>query len=129
MVTIKGHGTTYEVEQFPVYLTNDQKKWNPSWIEPKDEIKDTTLIARKWEWDWTRFDGPYLWFQPDQLNGEVLYRAVVKFQQDQIVIEAERHIERRRAVKKAERPHDYDPAKMTPFMPGVDEVAVAAVPR
>lgn len=130
VVAIKRQGTTYEVEQFPVYLTNDQKKWNPSWIELKDEMKDTTLITRKWEWDWTRFDGPYLWFQPDQLNGEVLYRAVVKFQQDQIVIEAERQIERRGAVKKAERPRDYDPAKMTPFMPGVDEVAVAAaVPR
>jgi hypothetical protein len=78
---------------------------------------------RKWEWDWTRFDGPYLWCQPDQPNGEVLYRAAVKFQRDKIVIEAERHIERRGAVKKAERPRHYDPTKMTPFVPGVDEAA------
>jgi len=127
VVAIKRHGTTFEVEQFPVYLTTDQKRWNPSWIDPQDDMKYMALMTHNREGSWTRFDGPYLWFRPDQLNGEVLYRSTVKFEQDKVVIEAERHIERRGAVKKEERPRDYDPAKMTPFVPGVDQVPQAEV--
>ena len=124
VVVIKRSDSTFEADQFPVYLTADQKEWNPSWIELADVISDTTLVARKYEHDWTRLDGPYLWFRPDQLNGEVVYRATVKFQAAEIVIEAERSIVRRRAVKRADRPADYDPAKMTAFNPDVDAAAV-----
>jgi hypothetical protein len=49
-----------------VYLTADQKEWDPSWIELADLVSDTSLVARKFEHDWTRLDGPYLWFRPDQ---------------------------------------------------------------
>jgi hypothetical protein len=125
---MRRNGTTFEVEQFPVYLTVDQKEWNPSWIEQSDVVSDSTLVARKYEHDWARLDGPYLWPRPDQLNGEVVYRATVKFQAGEIVIEAERTIERRRAVKRADRPADYDPAKMTAFNPNVDAAAVAVGP-
>jgi hypothetical protein len=128
VVVMKRKGTTFEVEQFPVYPTVDQKEWNPSWIEPRDEINDTSLVARKYEHDWTRLDGPFLWFRPDQLNGEVLYRATVKFQAAEIVIEAERNTERRGAVKRADRPSDYDPAKMTAFNPAVDAAAMPPDP-
>ncbi len=128
VVIMKRRGTTFQVEQFPVYLTADRKGWDPSWIEPSDEANDTSLVARKYEHDWTRLDGPFLWFRPDQLNGEVLYRATVKFQAGDIVIEGERNIERRGMVKRADRLPDYDPAKMTPFNPLVDEAAVAAGP-
>ncbi len=91
-------------------------------------VSDTSLIARKYEHDWTRLDGPYLWFRPDQLNGEVVYRATVKFQAAEIVIEAERNIERRGAVKRVRRPADYDPRKMTAFNPDVDATAVPPDP-
>lgn len=128
VVVIKRKGTTFEAEQFSAYLTVDQKEWNPSWIEPADYVSDTSLVARKYEHDWTRLDGPYLWFRPDQLNGEVVYRATVKFQAAEIVIEAERSIARRRAVKRADRPADYDPAKMTAFNPDVDAAAVPPDP-
>ncbi len=128
VVVIKREGTKFEAEQFPVYLTADRKEWDPSWIEVPDMMNDTTLIARKYEHDWTRLDGPYLWFRPDQLNGEIVYRATVKFQAAEIVIEAERNIERRRAVKRADRPADYDPIKMTAFNPEVDEAAASAGP-
>ena len=128
VVVMKRKGTTFEAEQFPVYLTADQKEWDPSWIELADLVSDTSLVARKFEHDWTRLDGPYLWFRPDQLNGEVVYRATVKFQAAEIVIEAERTIERRRAVKRADRPADYDPAKMTAFNPDVDAAAVPPDP-
>lgn len=128
VVVMRRNGTTFEVEQFPVYLTVDQKEWNPSWIEPADIMSDTTLVARKYDHDWTRLDGPYLWPRPDQLNGEVVYRATVKFQAGEIVIEAERTIERRRAVKRADRPADYDPEKMTAFNPSMDAAAVAFGP-
>ncbi len=123
VVVMKRKGAAFEVEQFPVYLTADLKVWNPSWIEPRDEITDSTLMTRKWEWDWTRLDGPFLWSRPDQYNGEVVYRATVKFQESDIVIEAERFIERRGAVKKVARLPDYDPSKMTPFTPDVDTAA------
>ena len=73
VAVIKRTSTTFEVEQFPVYLTVDQKDWNPSWIEQPDVVSDTTLVARKYEHDWTRLDSPYLWPRPDQLNGEVVY--------------------------------------------------------
>jgi hypothetical protein len=128
VVVIKRKGTTFETEQFPVYLTVDQKEWNPSWIEFADLMNDTSLVARKYEHDWTRLDGPYLWFRPDQLNGEVVYRATVKFEAAEIVIEAERSIERRRAVKRADRPADYDPAKMTAFNPDLDAAAMPVDP-
>src|ERR1035437_6238460 len=128
VVVMKRNGATFEVEQFPVYLTADQKDWDPSWIELADEINDTSLVARKYEHDWTRLDGPFLWFRPDQLNGEDVYRATVKFQAGEIVIEAERNIEHRGAVKRADRPSDYDPGKMTAFTPGVDTPAMPADP-
>ena len=128
VVVMKRKGTTFEVEQFPVYLTADRKEWDPSWIELADEVNDTSLIARKYEHDWTRLDGPFLWFRPDQLNGEVVYRATVKFQPGEIMIEAERSIEHRGAVKRADRPSDYDPGKMTAFSPGVDAPAMPTDP-
>ena len=128
VVVMKRKGTTFEVEQFPVYLTVDQKEWNPPWIELTDYVTDTSLVARKYEHDWTRLDGPFLWFRPDQLNGEVVYRATVRFQAAEIVIEAERNIARRGAVKRADRPADYDPGKMTAFNPAVDGVAMPSDP-
>jgi hypothetical protein len=128
VVVMKRKGTAFEVEQFPVYLTADRKEWDPSWIELADEVNDSSLIARKYEHDWTRLDGPFLWFRPDQLNGEVVYRATVKFQPGEIMIEAERSIEHRGAVKRADRPSDYDPGKMTAFSPGVDTPAMPADP-
>jgi hypothetical protein len=123
VVVMTRKATTVEVEQFPVYLTEDQKEWSPSWIEPEDERNDVTLVARKYEHDWTRLDGPFLWFRGDQLNGEVTYRATVELHPDEIVIEAERTIESRGAVKRAQRPRDYDPTLMTAFRPGVDTPA------
>ncbi len=120
VVTVKKTGTTFALEQFPVYFTADQKQWNPSWIEPKDEGHDTTLMARKYEYDWTRFDGPYLWFRHDQLNGSLTYKATVRFQQEQIVIEAERFVSRRGAVTRVRRNPKYDPAGMLPLTPGTD---------
>ena len=123
VVVMKKQGLRFEVQQFPVYLTADQKEWNPSWIEPRDEAKDTTLMARKYEHDWTRFDGPFLWYRPDQLNGEVVYRATVTVHPSEVVIEAERTILSRGAVKRVERPPDYDPSKMTAFTPGTDTPA------
>jgi hypothetical protein len=42
---------------------------------------------------------------------------------DQIVIEAERGIEARGAVKRVGRPTDYNPTLMTAFSPGVDTPA------
>ena len=123
VVLMTREGSTVEVEQFPVYLTEDQKEWSPSWIELADEQNDTTLAARKYEHDWTRLDGPYLWFRGDQFNGQRIYRATVRFRPDEIVIEAERMIENRGAVKRTQRPRDYDAALMTPFRPGIDTAA------
>ncbi len=123
VVTMTRKGTTVELQQFPVYLTEDQKEWSPGWIRPDDEVNDSTLIARKFDHDWTRLDGPFLWFRGDQLNGAVTYRATVKMQPDEIVIEAERMIESRGAVKRVPRPADYNAALMTAFAPGVDTPA------
>ena len=120
VVMMTRKSTTVEVEQFPVYLTEDQKEWSPSWIKPADEQSDTTLAARKYEHDWTRLDGPFLWFRGDQLDGKVTYRATVKLYSDEIVIEAERMIATRGSVKRVERPRDYDPLLMTAFTPGSD---------
>ena len=90
IMLVKRKGTTFEAEQFPVYFTNDQKTWSPDWIGPQDELKDTTLLGRKFELQWTRFDGPYLWYRKDQLNGEVTYRSTVKFEKDDISFTSER---------------------------------------
>jgi len=121
MMTRKAN--TVEVEQFPVYLTENQREWSPSWIKPADEVNDTTLIARKYEHDWTWLDGPYLWFRSDQLDGKIVYRSTVTLHSDEIMIEAERMIATRGAVKRVERPRDYDPMLMTAFSPGVDTPA------
>lgn len=123
VVLMKRNGMTVDVEQFPVYLTANQKEWNPSWIEPKDEVADTTLIARKFEHDWTRLDGAYVWFRYDQLDGKVVYRATLKFLPDGIVIEAQRDIESRGGVKRVDRPPDYDPNLMTALVPDTDTAA------
>ncbi len=123
VVVMKREGNSVEVEQFPIFLTADQKDWNPSWIEPRDEVMDTTLVARKFEHGWTRLDGPYLWYRPDQLNGKVIYLARVNFLPNDIVIEAERYIENRGAVKRADRPRDYNPSLMTAFDPETDTPA------
>lgn len=128
VVLMTRKGATAEVEQFPVYLTEDQKEWNPAWIETRDEQYDSTLLARKYEHDWTRLDGPFLWFRDDQLNGEVIYRASATFHPDDIVIEAERMIESRGAVKRAQRPRDYDAMLMAAFQPGVDPPAAPSNP-
>ena len=125
VVMMTRKGTTVEVEQFPVYMTEDQKEWSPSWIRPADEQNDTTLAARKYEHDWTRLDGPFLWFRDDQLDGKVIYRATVKLYSDEIVIEAERMIATRGSVKRVERPRDYDPLLMTAFTPGIDTPAAS----
>lgn len=129
VVLLSRNGSWFEVEQFPVYLTADQKEWNPGWIEARDEVVDSTLVARKFEHDWTRLDGPYLWYLPYQFNGRVVYRATIKFSGEAMVIEAEREIESRGTVKRALRPRDYDPLQMTPFLPGQDAVAQAADPQ
>ncbi len=125
VVSMTRKGTSVEFEQFPVYLTVNQEQWNPSWIEAKDETNDSTLLARKYEHDWTRLDGPFLWFRPDQLDGAVTYRATVRFQANDIVIEAERAIASRGAVKRVPRSSDYDPAAMTAFVPDTDTPATA----
>ena len=120
VVLIKRKGATFEVEQFPVYLTVDQKAWNPSWILSNDEQKDSTLAARKVEGLWTRLDGPYLWYKSDQLNGEDTYRSIVKFQKGAIIIEAERFVSPRRSVVRAARDRSYDPLTMQRFVAGVE---------
>ncbi len=123
VVALQRHGHIVEAQQLPVYLTVDEKEWAPSWIEPKDEQVDSTLAARKYEHDWTRLDGPYLWYRSDQLDGAVLYRATAQLLPDHIVIEAERSIESRGSVKRVDRPPDYNPALMPAFSPGVDTPA------
>ena len=112
VVLVRSKGTTFEVEQFPVYFTNDQKIWNPDWIGPQDELKDTTLLGRKFEQQWTRFDGPYLWYKKDQLNGEVTYRSTVKFEKDDISITSERFVTRRGGVVRTWRDPEYEPENM-----------------
>ncbi len=126
VVTMTRKATSVEVEEFPVYLTVNQREWSPSWIKPADEQSDTTLTARKYEHDWTRLDGPYLWFRGDQLDGNVTYRATVTLHSDEIVIEAERMIAVRGSVKRVERPQNYDPMLMSAFTPGVDAPAASA---
>jgi hypothetical protein len=123
VVVMKRKGSAFEVEQFPVYLTADEKEWNPAWIELKDEMADTTLLARKFEHDWTRLDGPYVWFRGDQLNGTVVYRSTAVFNSDGVTIEAEREIQSRGSVKRADRPRDYNPGLMSAFQPNVDTPA------
>jgi hypothetical protein len=119
-VIVTKTGATFALEHFPVYFTADQRQWNPAWIQPKDEDQDVTLMARKYEYDWTRFDGPYLWYRHDQLNGPPVYRATVRFSQGDIVIEAERFVSRRGGVMRVRRDPKYDPAKMVSLIPGKD---------
>jgi hypothetical protein len=123
VVKVSRNGTTFHAEQFAVYLTVDDKNWNPSWIEPRDETVDSTLIARKYEHDWTRLDGPYLWFRDDQLNAAVLYRATLRLSGESITIEAEREFQSRGAVKRADRPRNYDPLLIAAFDPVSDSPA------
>ena len=123
VVLIKRSGTTFQVEQFPIYLTVDQKAWNPSWIIPEDDWKDSTLTARKFEEQWTRFDGPYMWFRSDQLNGEVTYRATVRFEKGEIIIEAERFVPRRGNVVRTARDPNYDPLNAKRFVSGMEAPA------
>lgn len=120
VVLIRRAGTTFHIEEFPIYLTNNQKDWNPAWIEERDETKDTTLMARKIEGQWTRFDGPYMWPEGNQLTGEDAYRATVKFQKDEIVIEAERFVLRRGGVVRTWRDPTYDPLNMKRFVAGAE---------
>ena len=120
VVFIARKANTFTVEQFPVYLTADQAEWNPAWILPKDEIKDTTLVARKFEYDWTRFDGPFLWYQRDQFNARVVYRCTARFSGEGIFIEAERFVSPRGEVKKVIRNRTYDPRSIRPFDPATD---------
>ncbi len=120
VVLIKRSGTTFHVEQFPIYLNADQKTWSPPWIIPEDDWKDSTLVARKFEELWTRFDGPYMWYRSDQLNGEDTYRATVKFQKGDIVIEAERFVLRRGSVVRTARDRSYDPLSQKRFVAGAE---------
>jgi hypothetical protein len=120
VVIIKRSGTTFQVEQFPIYLTADQKTWNPSWIIPEDDWKDATLTGRKFEELWTRFDGPYMWYKSDQLNGDDTYRATVKFQKGEIRIEAERFVSRRGGVVRTARDPMYDPLNENRFVAGIE---------
>jgi hypothetical protein len=126
VVLVKRVGATFQLEQFPIYLTNDQTAWNPAWIEPRDEVHDTTLLGRKYEMQWTRFDGPYLWPRPVQLNGETNYRATVQFKKGDITIEGQRFVPRRGAVVKTARDPDYDPLNMKRFEGG-EELPTAAL--
>lgn len=128
VVLLSRNANLFQVQQFPVYLTIDQKDWSPGWIQPRDEVNDSTLPARKFEHDWTRLDGPYLWYRSDLLTGRVLYTATIRFLADDIAIEADREIESRGAVKRAERPRNYDPLFITPFLPGKDVLTQAAGP-
>ena len=123
VVIIKRAGMTFEAEQFPVYLTADEKEWNPAWILPQDDLVDGTLIARKYEREWTRLDGPYLWFRFDQLDAPVVYQATARFSSDNVTIEAEREIQNRGLLKRVDRPRNYDPLRMTAFVPATDTVA------
>jgi hypothetical protein len=120
VVNITRSKATFALEEFPVYFTVDQAGWNPAWIQPKDEGHDTTLMARKYEYDWTRFDGPYLWYRRDQLNGSLVYKATVRFGQANIAIEGERFVSRRGEVKRTRRDPLYDPTKMTFLTPGTE---------
>jgi hypothetical protein len=120
VVLIKRSGPTFQVEQFPIYLTAEKDQWNPPWILPQDDVKDSTLMGRKLDELWTRFDGPYLCFKNDQLNGEVTYTATVKFQQGDILIEAERFVLRRGSVVRTARDPSYDPLKMKRFVAGTE---------
>ena len=120
VVLIKRSGTIFQLQQFPIYLTADQKTWNPSWLIPEDDWKDSTLTARKFERLWTRFDGPYMWYKNDQLNGEDTYRATVKFQKGEILIEAERFVLRRGSVVRTARDPLYDPLNAKRFVAGME---------
>jgi hypothetical protein len=122
-VIVKRSGMSFDVEQFPVFLTADAREWNPVWITPEDEANDVTLVARKFEHDWTRLDGPYVWYRPDLLIGEDVYRSTVKFEADKLVIEAERYIQRRGAAKRVPRPVDYDLSKTAAFVPEKEDAA------
>jgi hypothetical protein len=115
VVRIARKDSTFTVEQLPVYLTVDQKTWNPAWILPKDELNDTTLMARKYEYAWTRFDGPYLWYRRDQLNAKVTYQSTVRFSREGVAIEAERFVAARGEVVRVARDPHYDPRNMRPF--------------
>ncbi|HVO59421.1 MAG TPA: hypothetical protein VMT53_00730 [Terriglobales bacterium] len=118
VVRVRRSGHDFDVEQFPVYLTNDQLTWNPAWIESRDEERDSTLLARRFEEQWTRFDGPYLWPKRDILVGELNYRARVHFKNNDIVVEGERFVPRRGAVVKTLRDPSYDPLNMKPYQGG-----------
>ena len=85
-----------------------------------DELKDSTLAARKVEGLWTRLDGPYLWYKSDQLNERIRLRSIVKFQKGAIIIEAERFVSPRRSVVRAARDRSYDPLTMQRFVAGVE---------
>jgi hypothetical protein len=118
VVLLSRNHATFHVQQFPVYLTAEQKHWSPNWIEPDDEINDRTLSARKAQQAWTRLDGPYLWYRDDQLNGAIVYTADITVLRDGISIQGDRNIEIRGAVRRAVRPADYDPLHMSPFVSG-----------
>ncbi len=115
VVRVTRTGAIFRVEQFPIYLNNDEATWNPSWVEERDEEKDSTLMGRKFGEQWTRFDGPFLWPKRDQWNGEDIYRATVEFKSDTIEIKGERFVARRGAVVKTTRDLNYDPLKMKRF--------------
>ena len=96
------------------------------------EEKDSTLLGRRFEQQWTRFDGPYLWPKRDQLNGEASYRATVEFKKDAIVIEGERFVARRGAVVKTARDPNCDPLNMKRVAGGEElapQALVADVPE
>jgi hypothetical protein len=120
VMMVKRRGMTFEAEQFPVYFTNDQKTWNPEWIDPDDEVRDKTLLGRKVELQWTRFDGPYYWYKKEQLNGEATYRSTVRFEKDQIIITAERFMALRGGVVRSWRDPQYDPEKMRRVAGGLE---------
>jgi hypothetical protein len=119
VVRVQRRGAVFHLEEFQMFLTNDQKEWNPEWIEARAEAHDNTLSARKYAGSWTRLDGPYMWFKPDQFTGAITYRSTVRFEKGEIVIEGERFVRHRGDVVRTIRDPEYDPLKIERFAAGV----------
>jgi hypothetical protein len=119
VVRVQRKGAVFHLEEFQMFLTNDQREWNPEWIEAGAEVHDNSLSARKFAGSWTRIDGPYMWFKPDQFTGAITYRSTVRFEKGEIIIEGERFVRHRGDVVRTIRDPEYDPLKVERFAAGV----------